>query len=137
MKKIDMSQMHRRELQAFLGTLTMAGWEVEDWQEVLDRGADIFPEAEATYRGPFFDQRLEYRAEENCLIFENSRKGGELFLSLHLYPKYALEPVLGKIIQTQNTIDNENFVDLVKSLIDLCDPVLIEMEEGRQRLSNV
>jgi hypothetical protein len=46
-----------------------------------------------------------------------------------------MAPLLERIITAQDTLDADNHPELVKSLIPLCEPLLIETEEGIYRLS--
>jgi hypothetical protein len=133
MKKSKMSARSLEDRRMLRQYLALAGWDVESWDQALETGADVEPEAEGEYAGPVFNLRLEYHAEHNYLLLEMVQRDGELFLRLRLYNDLAL--ILARIIAAQDTIDKENYTDLIKSLILLCDPLLVETDEGLYRLS--
>ena len=133
MKQSDMSADAIADRQVFIEHLSAAGWMVETWDEVLDAGADVEPEAEAEYSGTTFDLRLEYYASNRSLVFQLADENS-ISLFLRLFP-VDLKLVLGPITAVQDELNETNYMDFVKSLITLCTLVLIETEEGSYRLS--
>ncbi len=121
--------------QILLQHLSRAGWNVESWAAPRDAGVRVDLSAEAEYGGPSLVLRLELPFEQRYLVFQMSRLDGELVSRLHLYPSGDLIPVLRQIIAVQDTLDEENHPQLVKSLISLSDPLLIETDSGLYRLT--
>jgi hypothetical protein len=119
----------------FLQHLAQAGWDVENWDVAHEAGASVDLDAEAEYKGPFLAFRLELRADRRYMLFQVSRLDGEILLRLRLHPTGGPELVLATIIAAQDTLNADNHPDLVKSLIPLSDPLLIEMDEGIFKLS--
>lgn len=119
----------------FLQHLAQAGWDVESWGAARDAGASVDLDAEAEYAGPVLALRLELRAEHRYLTFQVSQPDGELVLRLRLHPSGDLAPVLARIVAAQDTLATDSHPCLVKSLIPLCDPLLIETDHGVFRLS--
>jgi len=134
MKKSEMSSRSLEERRIFLQHLELRGWEVNSWDEMLDIGANVDPEAEAIYVGPIFELHLEYHAEAHYLGLEMVQQQGERILFLRLYPRGDMESLLVKITSAQDMLDSENYPELIKSLIPLCDPLLIETDQGFHRL---
>jgi hypothetical protein len=130
-----MSACRLEERRIFLQHLAFAGWEVEGWTEVFDSGGNVYPEAEARYAGPVFDLRLEYHADHGYLLLEMLEREGDSVLRLHLYPLADIASLLTVIIAAQNVLNGENYHEFVKSLIAVCEPLLIETDEGLYRLS--
>lgn len=135
MNKNEMPAFRLEERRIFLQRLAFAGWDVEGWDKVFDSGGDVNPEAEARYAGPVFDLRLEYHADRGNLLLEMVERRGDSVLRLHLYPFADVASLLISIIAAQNVLNGENYHELVKSLIAVCDPVLIDTDEGLYRLS--
>ncbi len=135
MIKSEMSLQAQEDRQVFVQLLSDAGWRVQDWAEALDAGADVEPEAEAQYGGPVFDLLVEYHARDRILMLEIVQRYGPVVLSLQLHPKGDLAPLLARIIEAQEKLNEETYTDFVKSLIPLCSLVLIETDEGTYRLT--
>jgi hypothetical protein len=135
MRKSEMSAGSLEDRRIFLQHLAASSWDVEAWDEAHDTGANVEPEAEARYAGPFFDLRLEYHAQHRYLLLELAQPEGVLALSLRLHPSGDVSPLLARITGAQDTIDAENYTEFVKSLLPLCEPLLIETDEGLYRLS--
>lgn len=135
MKIAEMTSKAQADRLLFMDRLSAAGWEVESWDAVLEQGDDVEPEAEAEYAGPEFDLRLEFHASGPYLAFELDQREGDLFLNLRLYPAVELGEILARIVDAQDTLNGHNMADVVKTLIPLCDPLLIDTEEGLQQLS--
>jgi hypothetical protein len=135
MKKSEMPARCVEDRRIFLQDLARAGWNAQGWDEVLAAGADVDPEAEATYAGPVFDLLLEYHAEHAYLVLGMVQRQGALVVRLRLHPRDDIGPLLARIVASQDTIDAENHTEFVKSLIPLCEPLLIETDEGLYRLS--
>jgi len=135
MKKTDISPERLEARRAFIDRLSNAGWDVEPQNELLDAGVDVNPEAEATFAGPAFDLRLEYHANGHYLILEMDQTEGEIGLTLRMHPARDIRDLLDRIVVVQNVLNAENIGDFVKSFIPLCDPLLLETDEGVQRLS--
>lgn len=133
MKKSDMPADALADRQVFIAHLVEAGWLVETWDEVLDAGADVEPEAEAEYGGNGFDFRLEYHAGNRSLVFQLANDNG-VALFLRLFP-VDLKLALERITAVQDELNETNYAEFVKSLIASCSLVLIETEEGSFRLS--
>lgn len=134
MKKADLAETHRIDLATFVQRLAAAGWEVERWDELMDAGADVSPQAAATYSGGVFDFRLEYHASGRFVRWEMEEPDGDLMLALQMYPALGLAPLLERVIAIQNIIDADNMTDVVKSLVPLCDPLLIDTDDGLRRI---
>lgn len=135
MKKSEMPISSLEDRRIFLERLASADWDVEGWDEVFDGGGNVYPEAEARYAGTVFNLRLEYHADDGCLLLEMVEREGNSVLRLHLYPLADITSLLTRIIATQGTLNGENYDELVKSLISVCAPLLIETDEGLYRLS--
>src|SRR5262245_18552005 len=135
MIKSEMSLQAQQDRQVILQLLSEAGWRVEDWAKALDAGADVEPEAEAQYPGPVFDLLVESHAKDRILMLEIAQRDGPVVLSLQLHPKGDLEPLLARIIEAQEKLNEENYSDFVKSLLHLCSLVLIDTDEGTYRLT--
>ena len=133
MKLSDLSPDASADRQVFIEHLGEAGWTVETWDEVLEAGSDVEPEAEAEYSGDAFDFRLEYHASNRSLVFQLANEDS-VSLFLRLFP-VDLKLVLERITAVQDELSETNYTDFVKSLITLCTLVLIETEEGSYRLS--
>ena len=123
------------ERKIVLEHLASNGWKTEVWQDDRQNGVIIEPEIEAKYEGPILDLYLEYQGKNHFLVFGMLTDGGELLLRLRLYPKNNLLQLLMQITKVQLTLDNDNYPELVKALIPLCDPLLIETEEGLFQLT--
>jgi len=135
MKLSDMSPELQAGRRVFIDSLSAAGWDVESWDAVLDAGQDVEPEAEASYSGAVFDLSLSYNAGGTYLGFELDERGGELFLSFRLHPATDLTELLARITAAQDALNTENMAEIVKTLIPLCNPLLIDTDEGLQKLS--
>jgi hypothetical protein len=119
----------------FWQQLSQAGWDVEGWDVARNAGVSVDLAAEAEYAGPSFALRLELLAEHDYLMFQISEPDGESLFHLRVYPASDLAPILARIIDVQDTLDNENYPSLVKSLIPFSDPLQIETDEGIFNLS--
>lgn len=123
------------DLDTFSTLLGAAGWRVQRWDAVAAAGGDADAAADAEYSGPSFELRLEYHAAERYLTFLMVEREGELAVNLRLHPREGLEPILERITTAQDTLTADSYKDLVKSLIPLCDPLLIDTDDGLYRLS--
>ncbi|MEA2894735.1 MAG: hypothetical protein QOJ84_350 [Bradyrhizobium sp.] len=119
----------------FLQYLAEAGWDVEGWDAARNAGVRVDLDAEAEYAGPALVLSLELLATHSYLTFQASRPDGELVFCLRLYPSGGLAVVLREIVAAQDMLDADNHPRLIKSLIPLCDPLLIETDRGIFRLS--
>jgi hypothetical protein len=135
MKKTDISPERLAARRVFIDRLSDAGWDVEPQDELLDAGIDVEPEAEATFTGPVFDLRLEYHAEGFYVMLEMDQREGELGLTLRMHPAREIRDVLDRIVAVQDVLNADNMGDIVKSFVPLCDPLLLETDEGVQQLS--
>jgi len=135
MKRNDLSADQQAELATFVARLSAAGWEMEAWDALLDAGADVSPEAAATYSGPVFDLRLEYHANDRFVRFETEERDGDLALVLHMHPALGLAALLERVVAIQDTLDPGNMGDVVKSFVPLSDPLLIDTDDGLQRVT--
>jgi hypothetical protein len=133
--KDDMSARSLEDRQHFLQRLERAGWSVNGWNELFDTGSDVDPEAEATYAGPVFDLYLASHAHPGYLAFDLEQRDGPDVVRLRLYPRERISQLIDRITAAQDTLDAENYADLIKSLIALSDPLLIETEDGLHQLS--
>ena len=98
MKLTDLSSDAIADRQVFIEHLGAAGWTVETWDEVLEAGADVEPEAEAEYSGNTFNFRLEYHASNRSLVFQLANEDS-VSLFLRLFPvdlKLVLERITGR-----------------------------------------
>ncbi len=135
MKTREMSAQNLEDRRVFLEELSQAGWDVEGWSEALDAGASVDPEAEAEYKGPMFDLRLEYHAKPRQLTLGMVQRDGPAALRLQIRPSDDLAPLLAQIIAMQGSLDAENYPSLVKSLIPYSAPLLIETDDGLFQLT--
>lgn len=135
MKSGDKPSKSLQDRLGFLSDLASAGWDTESWDEIPDLDLDIDPEAEASYAGPVFNLRISYVVRQGYLGFEIADGQGELLLRLQLHPKDDVAPLISRITAAQDSIDAENYSELVKDLIPLCDPLLIDTDEGLYKLS--
>lgn len=135
MKGSEVAERRAEARQVFLQQLTQAGWNVESWDAVRDAGVRIDLAAEAEYLGAFLAFRLELLAEQPIVLFGVYQLDGELVFRLRFYSQANFPSVLGQIIAVQNTLNSDNYPQLVKSLIPLCDQLQIETDEGIFNLS--
>lgn len=135
MKLEEMSPEAQAGRRLFIETLSAAGWGIESWDALLTGGGDVDPEAEATHSAGELELQLAFHAAGPFLDLQLATPDDHLFLSLRLYPADDLGALLRQIVARQETLTAENMPDLVKTLIPLCNPLLIETEEGLQQLS--
>lgn len=135
MKGSEVAERRAEARQVFLQQLTQAGWNVESWDVVRDTGVRIDLDAEAQYVGTSLALRLELLAEQPLVLFGVYQLDGEPVLRLWFCSEANLSSVVGQIIATQDTLNSDNYPQLVKSLIPLCDKLQIETDEGVFNLS--
>ena len=135
MKKAEMADITLNDLATFSTELGRAGWNVESWEPALDTGADVDPQAEATYSAPVFDMSLAYHAGGRFLTLSVVERDGEVALDLRLQPSVPIRELLMAITAVQDSLQTDTLPELVKSLIVFCTVVLVRTEEGFQRLS--
>lgn len=115
--------------------LVDSGWQVDVKNNQFCMRTSSKPNAKASYSGPTFIIYLSYQAEQRFLILELIERVGTHVVSLRLFPRVEIQQILTEIIKFQNNLDSENYPELVKSLITLCDPLLIDTDEGLFKLS--
>jgi hypothetical protein len=135
MRKSELSAQAIASRDVFIRALEARGWRVESWNELFDAGADIDPEAEATYSGPRFDLHLEFHASSPWLLLVLVARAGDVVLRLRVHPGPTVTSVLKEITDAQDELTADNMSELVKALIPLSEPLLIETDDGLQRLS--
>ena len=135
MKKNDMSARGLEDRQYFLQRLGNAGWNVNAWSAPFESEFDVDPEAEAIYVGAVFSLHLASHASPGYLSFDLIQREGPDVVRLRLYPRQSANELIDRITEAQDTLDADNYPDFIKSLISLCDPLLIETDDGLQRLT--
>jgi len=130
-----MAAWNGEDRRTFGQDLAQAGWDVEGWDAARSVGARVDLDAEAEYAGAFVSLRLELPVRHRYVTLQVSKPDGELMLCLRFRPRSDLAPILAQIVSMQDTLDADTHPILVKSLIPLCDPLLIETDEGVFRLS--
>jgi hypothetical protein len=135
MKGSEVAERRVEARQVFLQQLAEAGWHVESWDVVRDTGVRIDLDGEAQYVGTFLALRLELLAERPLVLFGVYQLDGEPVFRLWFCSEANLSSVLGQIIATQDTLNSDNYPQLVKLLIPLCDKLQIETDEGVFNLS--
>lgn len=130
MRKSEMTSEQIRTRHEFIQRLIAAGFRPEGWEFLFARDHELTPEALAEYQAPHFDMRLSYYVRPGYILLELVNRYEDFFLGIRLYPKEKLSVILDQIIAVKNKLSLDNYADFIKSIIPLCDPLLIEIPEG-------
>ena len=141
MKKSEMSPEVLEARETFLRVLKDASWSTMDRNLLLDRGMSVEPEAEADYQGPAFDMTCGFVAKEQRLRLELVDRDTRVVYAHQLHPRGGLltgsvQAVLDVVVAAQDTLDVERYPRLTKALIPLCDPLLVQTDEGLMQLTS-
>lgn len=132
----EMTEGQLSERDLFARRLRAAGWDDGGWDELFASGVRLTPEAQAEYQNPSFGLRLGYFADEGYVRFECvRRRDGLTELCLHCYPRRGLAALLDALAAAQDSLSPDNYPEFVKTLIPLCDPLLMETPDGLFQLS--
>jgi len=130
MRKSEMTAPQIATRNEFIQRLIAAEWSPAGWELLFARDHELTPEALAEYQAAHFDMRLSYYVRPGYILLELVRRHDNFFLGMRLYPKEKLSVILDKILAMKNQLSLENYADFIKSIIPLCDPLLIEIPEG-------
>lgn len=136
MTSAEMTEGQLSERDLFARRLRAAGWDDGGWDELFSAGVRLTPEAQAEYQNSAFSLRLGYFAGGGYVRFECvRRRDGLVELCLHCYPRRGLTAVLDALGAAQDSLSPDNYPEFVKTLIPLCDPLLMETPDGLFQLS--
>lgn len=118
----------------FLQKLHQNGWQIDDYEMMLEAGLCIAPQASAEFvANENIYIALHYYLDEGLLYLElQNRMLEDDVQAYRLYKSQNIEELLNVLIDFEQRITKENWEDLVESLIDVCDSVLFELPDGRK-----
>ncbi|TWP51766.1 hypothetical protein FKR81_12945 [Lentzea tibetensis] len=136
---VEVSDEMRANIGGFVDAFESAGWDCVDRRPLIDRKILIDPVAVARYSGPVFDMMCEFRMRDEytsgvCIEFELLDRDQEVHYPHRLY---ALDQrqVVDAIIAVQDTLTADALSKLHATLAPLCDPLVLDTDEGLVTLS--
>jgi hypothetical protein len=131
MYKKDMTEKQVAEKNLFVEKVTDAGWDAGGWDELLESGViNVTPEGVAKYVNAEAVLELSYHAEESYLSLSIGTKDTADAIKFRFYFGARLEEVLDAILDRQDTLTRNQYLAVVKGLVDTCEAVLVEMGSG-------